>query len=124
MPAILSFFITRDFRRTPNQTDSDVTFSRSCDQGKITKKNLMVIMVEKKPGFRKKTILVFSLIRVFIFFIKETILCSLKKRKHHSELFLLHHAIPSFAELHNNNLLYLSWHSSFRLKKCTPSLFL
>ena len=26
-------------RRTPNQTDSDVAFSRSCNQGKITKKN-------------------------------------------------------------------------------------
>jgi len=23
-------------RRTPNQTDSDVTFSKSCDQGEIT----------------------------------------------------------------------------------------
>jgi len=59
MPAILSFFITRDFRRTPNQTDSDVTFSRSCDQGKITKKNLMVIMVEKKTGFKKNNPRVF-----------------------------------------------------------------
>jgi len=38
-------------RRTPNQTDSDVTFSRSCDQGKITKENRKVIRVEKKPGF-------------------------------------------------------------------------
>jgi len=26
-------------KRTPNQTDSDVTCSRSCDQGKITKKD-------------------------------------------------------------------------------------
>jgi len=39
MTVILSFFITRDFRRTPNQTDSDVTLSRSCDQGKIAKEN-------------------------------------------------------------------------------------
>jgi len=29
---------TLGVRRTPNQTDSGVTFSRSCDQGKITKK--------------------------------------------------------------------------------------
>jgi len=41
MPVIPRLFITRDLhsisvRRTPNQTDSDVTCSRSCDQGKIT----------------------------------------------------------------------------------------
>jgi len=30
---------TLGVRRTPNQADSDVTYSRSCDQGKITKKN-------------------------------------------------------------------------------------
>jgi len=29
---------TLGVRRTPNQTDSVVTFSRSCAQGKITKK--------------------------------------------------------------------------------------
>jgi len=35
MPVIFTFFNTRDYtlgvRRTPNQTDSDVTCSRSCD---------------------------------------------------------------------------------------------
>ena len=31
---------TRGVRRTPNQPDSDVTSSGSCDQGKITKKSL------------------------------------------------------------------------------------
>jgi len=31
-------------RRTPNQTDSDVTFSRSCDQGKITEKDWKISM--------------------------------------------------------------------------------
>jgi len=30
---------TLGVRRTPNQTDSDMTCSRSCDQGKITKKD-------------------------------------------------------------------------------------
>jgi len=45
MPVILSFFITRDLYytlgvgRTPKQTDSDVTCSRLCDQGKIAKKD-------------------------------------------------------------------------------------
>ena len=34
----LTFFNTRDLCRTTNQTDSDVTFSRSSDQRKITKK--------------------------------------------------------------------------------------
>jgi len=42
MPVILNFFNTRDYtldvRCTPNQTDSDVACSRSCDQGKITKR--------------------------------------------------------------------------------------
>jgi len=46
-----------------------------------------------------------------------------KKHKKHSDLFLLHDAISSFAELHNNNLLYLLLHSKLRVKKCTPSLF-
>jgi len=46
-----------------------------------------------------------------------------KTDKPHSELFLLHHAISLFSVLHNNNLLYLLWHSKLRVKKCTPSLF-
>jgi len=38
-------------------------------------------------------------------------------------LFLLHHALLPLAELHTNDLLYLLWHSNFKVKKCTPSLF-
>jgi len=43
MPIILTFFNTRDLytlgvRREHNQTNRDVTFSRSCGQWKITKK--------------------------------------------------------------------------------------
>jgi len=38
------------------------------------------------------------MIQVFILFVKKT-------QKPHSELFLFHHAISPFAELHNNNLL-------------------
>jgi len=57
MPVILRFFITRAFtagvRRTSNQTDSDVTFSRSCDQGKITIKNLKTSGLRKPPIFLK-----------------------------------------------------------------------
>jgi len=47
----------------------------------------------------------------------------IKKQKPRSELSLLHHAISPFSELHNNNLLYLLWHSNLSVKKCTPSLF-
>jgi len=35
----------------------------------------------------------------------------------------LHHATPPLAELHANKLLYLLWHSNWRVKKRTPSLF-
>jgi len=49
MSVILNFFNTMDLysgcASAPNQTDSDVTCSRSCDQGKITKKDWKVIRV-------------------------------------------------------------------------------
>jgi len=48
MPVILSFIImgfTLAVRRTPNQTDSDVSCSRSCDQGKITKQDWKIVRV-------------------------------------------------------------------------------
>ena len=97
-------------RRIPCQTDSaDVTCSRSCDQGKITKRNWKIIRVEKNP--HKKIL-------------KINKFCSFKKNtKPHSELFLLHHAASPFAELHNINLLYLLWHSNLRIKECAPSFF-
>jgi len=43
MPVILTSFNIRDLytlgvRRTPNQTDRDMTFSRSCDPGKSKKR--------------------------------------------------------------------------------------
>ena len=61
----------------------------------------------------------------FVFFEKKLdfVLILRKTEKLHSELFLLHHAILLFSELHNNNLLYLLWHSKLRVKKCAPSLF-
>ena len=42
MPVILTFLkdYTLGVQGTPNQTDSDMNFSRWCDQGKITKKDL------------------------------------------------------------------------------------
>jgi len=61
MSVILSFFNSRDLyfrcaslgvRHTSNQTDRDMTCSRSCDQGKITKEDGKW----KNPGFKKKTI--------------------------------------------------------------------
>ena len=44
-----------------------------------------------------------------------------KTQKPHFQLFLLHHVISPFAELHDNNL-YLLLHTKLRVKKCTPSL--
>ena len=59
-----------------------------------------------------------------MFIWKETDFCSLKKsHKAHSDLFLLHHTISPFSELHNNILLYQLWHSNLRVKKRTPYLF-
>jgi len=54
MPLILTFFNTRDLlyssyglglRRPPNQTDCDVTFSRSRDQWKITNDRKIIMDV-------------------------------------------------------------------------------
>jgi len=48
MPVSFTFFNIRTYtlgvRHTPNQTDSDVTCSRACDQGKITKKAWKIYM--------------------------------------------------------------------------------
>jgi len=59
-----------------------------------------------------------------VFFFKEGRFCSFLKKteKKHSELFLFHHAISLFSELPSNNLLYLLWHSKFKVKQCIPSL--
>jgi len=39
LPPLQPGFFILGVRCTPDQTDSDVTCSRSCDQGKITKKD-------------------------------------------------------------------------------------
>ena len=61
MPLILTFFNTRDLlyssyglglRRPPNQTDCDVTFSRSRDQWKIIKNDRKIIMDVYKGAAR------------------------------------------------------------------------
>jgi len=46
---------TLGVRRTPNQVDSDVTCSRSCDQEKIIKKEKIGLKEAglKKNGFKK-----------------------------------------------------------------------
>jgi len=36
--------------------------------------------------------------------------------KKHSELFLLRHARLPFSEVHNNNLLCLSWHMAIKFE--------
>ena len=54
-PVILTFFNTGTYalsvRCTPNQNDSNVTFSRSCDQEKIIKR------IERQSGLRKTVFL-------------------------------------------------------------------
>jgi len=86
-------------------------FSKTSSSGTI------LARFEKNPFFSKKN-------GFFVFF--KARFCSFFKEngKKHSELFLLHHAISPFSELHNSNLLYLLSHSKLRVKKCTPSLFL
>jgi len=77
--------------------------------------------VEKNPFFfSKKPNHLF-----FLFFFKKKqdfVLFSKKTKKKHPEVFLFHHAISLFSELHNNNLLYLLWHLKLKVKQCTPSL--
>jgi len=56
---------TSSVQRTPNQTDSDVTCSRSCDQVKITKKGLKDNEL-KNPGFEKEQFTCFVFLSVFL----------------------------------------------------------
>jgi len=79
--------------------------------------------VKEYPFFSKKqptwVLLFFFKPSFFCFFEKKQdfVLFLRKTEKFHSELFLFHHAISLFLELHNNNLLYLLWHSKLRVKK-------
>jgi len=88
------------------------------------------IRVENNVFFFKKKqptcfICFFAKSCVFVFFTKKQVFVVFlrKAQEPHSKLFLLHHAISPFSELHDNNLLYLLWHSKLRIKKCTPSFF-
>ena len=86
-----------------------------CEESKFEKKNIF---------FQKKQPTCFFKNPFFGFFKKKQdfVISSKKTEKAHSELFLFHHTILLFSELHNNNLLYLLWHSKLRVKQCTPSL--
>jgi len=53
MPVILSFFNTVGVRRTPNQTDSDVTFLDRAIKGKL-QKDWKIIRAEKNPFFSER----------------------------------------------------------------------
>ena len=125
MPVIFTFVDTRDLYSISVQTDSDVTCSRSCDERKITKR-LKDNQGWEKPVFLKKQLTCFLFLSsdFFCFSLKGTGFCSFCKKntKPHCELFLLHHAISPFSELHNSYLIYLFWHSNLRVKKCTPPL--
>ena len=78
--------------------------------------------VEKNPW----VFLLFFLKKNFFGFFKKKqdfVLFLRKTEKLHCKLFLFYYAISPFQELHNNNLLYLLWHSKLWVKTCTPSLF-
>ena len=89
--------------------------------------------LEKNLGFFKKkqptsVFLLFFLKKkngFFLFFEKKQdfVLFSKKTEKPHFELFLFLHTMSLFSELHNDNLLYLIWHSKLRVKKCTRLWF-
>ena len=72
----------------------------------------------EKPVFFNPAYLFFKKPRFFgVFKEKQYFVLFLRKtEKPHSELFLFHHAISLFSELHNNNLLYPLWHSKLRVK--------
>jgi len=75
-----------------------VVCSRSCDQGKITKRNERESGLRKTRFLKKTTHLFFFKSEFFGYFEKKQVLFFLKKttQKPHSELFLLHHAISPF----------------------------
>ena len=80
--------ITLSVRRTPNQADSDVICSRSCDQGKIRKR------IESHSGLRKTRFFSKKTTHLFLFFWKKRVFVLFKKNtKIHFEFFSLHHAI-------------------------------
>jgi len=77
----------------------------------LSKKTIHLFFKKKNSFFG-----FFKYILIFVLFLRET-------QKPHSELFLLHHAISPFSELHNNSLLCLLLHSKLRAKKCTHLCF-
>ena len=89
MPVILTFMDTRDLYSISVQTDSYVTCSRSCDEGKITKR-LKDNRGWEKPIFQKKTTHLFFifLIRIFIFLWKERVFVLFVK-KHKTPLWIV-----------------------------------
>jgi len=92
-------------------------------KGKSQKKYWKIIRFEQNlSSLKTPTHWRFSFfwIRVVLGFLKRNRFLFFKTtQKPHSELLLLHHAISPFLELHNNNLLYLLWHSNSGVKKCT-----
>jgi len=110
-------------RRTPNQTDRDVTCSRSWGQLKITKKNWKTIRVGKNPFIKKKYTHLFYKSAFLVDFEKKQVCVLLKKtQKKHSELL---HCIMQCRYFQNYTIItcYI-WHSNLRVKKCLPSLLL
>jgi len=114
--------VTGNFNNNKNLKNAETYHLRLWPSAIRVEKNLGFFKKNNSPGFfvfLKKTVF-------FSFFKKKQdfVLFSKKTEKSHSELFLFHHAISLFSELHNNNFLYLLWHSKLKVKKRPPSLFL
>jgi len=128
MLVILTLFKTRNlYSKHAARTQKnwfDVTCSRSCDQGKTTKRIVRQSGLRKTRFLKKNNPPVFFNPNFFVFLKRYRFLFFCKKyTKTPLWIALLHHAISPFSELHNNNLLYLLWHSNLTVKKCNPSLF-
>jgi len=143
MPVIVSFFITRVFfSRCTAHVQSNWLWRdlfQTVGSRENYKKSLKDSQVWEKNVLLKKSNPLVFLIPFSVFFEKkETSFCSFfkKAQKLHSfffffqkstktpyKLFLLHYAISSFAETHNNKLWWLLWHSNLRVKKGTSTLF-
>jgi len=91
-------------RRTPNQTDSDETCSRSCSQGKITKSIKRQSGLRKTRFFLKKTArLFFSEVRILLFFLRNRFLFFFKKRK--NPILNCFYCIMQYHHFHNCTII-------------------
>jgi len=104
MPVILSSSLPWAFalsvRGTPIQTNSDVTCSRSCNQGKISKKDWKIVRVEKNPFLKKNNPPGFF---KSVCLMKQVFVFSLKK--HENPIMNCFHCIMQYRHLQNYTII-------------------